>query len=363
MDRTQPVKPPVPRLLADIAAQPDSLVHVAQHQWGSGHADLLRAAEFLRSAPVVVVVGMGASLNAAVPFENLLCRGGIPAFCVEAGEFLHFRRAAYRHAVVVAISRSGESAEIVKLLDHLGSDVKLVAVTNQPDSTLARRAHVSLDIRSLADEFVAIQTYGGTLLALYILGMAATHRLPEARPAVDTLVRAMPHWTQACLASGEQWGAFLGADAQISCLGRGPSVGSAAQGALLLAEIAKVPAIGMAVATFRHGPVEVVNPRFRGVIFAPNGPARALNIALALDLQKFGGGVRVIGPGHADGRALSVVETPDCDDLLAPLLEIVPMQVAAVKLAQLQGLRVGGMRYSSQVSRDEMRIARDATSP
>jgi glucosamine--fructose-6-phosphate aminotransferase (isomerizing) len=307
----------------------------------------------LQSARTVVIVGMGASLNASLVLEYLLCSRGVDAVSVEAGEFLHFRGNAYRDAVLVAVSRSGESVEIVKLLQQVRGQMRVVAVTNEAASTLASAADVALLVHSLADEFVAVQSYTGALLTLYLLGMGATNQLDAARRELDRLINALPAWIAVWLREDAGWREFLADDAQIYCLGRGPSYGSALESALLFGEIAKTPAVGMAVATFRHGPVEVTGPRFRGLIFAPNGVTAHLNAALAGDLLRFGGAVRLIGPPSSDKSQSPRIDTPDFGAALAPLVEIVPVQVAAVRLAQSRDMVLGSMRFASQVARDE----------
>ena len=100
-----------PRMLLDIRGQSASLTRVLEQQCGVGHGQLLKAAALLRSSNRVVIVGMGASLNAAIPLENLLCEHGVESVSVEAGEFLHYRQSAYPDATIVVVSRSGESGE------------------------------------------------------------------------------------------------------------------------------------------------------------------------------------------------------------------------------------------------------------
>ena len=122
-------------------------------------------------------------------------------------------------------------------------------------------------------------------------------------------------------------------------------------------EVAKAPAVGMAAASFRHGPVEVVDRNFKGLVFVPCGKTRGLNLSLAEDVDHFGGRVRLIGPRDADLSELQWIDTPACPDTLAPLLEIVPVQVAAMRLAELRGIVLGSFRYAAQVTRDEGSIA------
>ena len=345
------------RMVLDIRGQSASLTRVLEQQCGAGHGQLLKAAALLRSSNRVVIVGMGASLNAAIPLENLLCVHGIESCSVEAGEFLHYRLSAYPDATIAIVSRSGESVEVAKLIAALRGRQPIIGITNEAGSTLAREADVVLDVGSLPDEMVAIQSYTGTLLTLYLLGMAAIDQLDAGRRELDTVLSQFPRWIASNLDASRQWDAFLDGDSAVYLLGRGPSYGSAAEGALLFSEIAKAPAIGMGVASFRHGPIEVVDRRFRGLIFVPCGKTRDLNLSLAEDVHRFGGRVRLIGPQNADVPGLQWIDTPSCLDMLAPLLEIVPVQVAAMRLAELRGVVVGSFRYATQVTRDEGSIA------
>ena len=348
----------LPRLAEDIQAQPASLACVLEQQCGKGRTELLHAASILCSAKRVVITGIGASMFASIPLEYLLCSHGIDAVTVEAAEFLHYRPNTYRDAVVIMVSRSGESVEITKLLSTLKGRPPIIGVTNETASTLAREADLSLPIGSLPDEMVAIQSYTGTLLTLHLLGRATINELGAAEAEVRALLPGLASLIAINLDELRCWDAFLEGGAPVYVLARGPSYGSALEGALLFNETAKAPAIGMAAASFRHGPVELVDSGFRGLIFAPTGHTFDLNVALAQDLTRFGGRVRVIGPQIADGRGLEWCSTPSVPEMLAPLLEIVPVQVAALRLAELKGIEVGSFRYTPQVTRDEATFSR-----
>lgn len=352
-----------PRLASDIRGQSASLARVLDQQCGAGRGELRQAAALLRRSKRVVITGIGASLNAAIPLENFLCAHGIGTSSVEAGELLHYRSAACENATVAVVSRSGESIEIEKLLEALRGRAPIVGVTHEPRSTLARAADVVLEVRSLPDEMVAIQSYTGTLLALYLLGMETVDQLDAGRRAAHELLPAFAHWTDSQLQAVRDWDGFLPGDSCVHLLGRGPSCATAWEGALLFAEIAKAPAIAMAVASFRHGPIEVVDPAFRGFVFAPAGKTRDLNIGFAADVTRFGGSVRLVGPAGADGHGLPWIHTPPCPDMLAPLLEVVPVQVAAMRLAELRGIAPGSFRYITQITRDERALGRSPVPP
>jgi glutamine---fructose-6-phosphate transaminase (isomerizing) len=341
------------QLARNILSQPDSLGYVLEQQCGEGRGALQQATSLLRSGKRVLITGIGASMFASISLEYALCSSGIDAVVIEAGELLHYRQPAYRDAVVVIVSRSGESIEIARLLAAMKGRQPLIGVTNEPDSLLSRTADVSLYVGSLRDEMVAIQTYTGTLLTLHLLASATMNTLDVSRAHIENV---LPKFAQLIAHSFEElneWDGFLEVRLPVYLLARGPSYGSALEGALLFSEIAKVPAMGMPTASFRHGPVELVDQNFRGIIFAPEGHTRDLNIALGRDLVRFGGRIRLIGPSQQLHVGMKWHSIPVMPDMVAPLFEIVPVQIAALRMAQLRGISPGSFRYTPQVSTDE----------
>ena len=345
------------RLTHNILAQPDSLSRVLQQQCGEGLTSLLLAASLLRSGKRVLITGIGASMFASIPLEYFLCSMGIDAVTIEAAELLHYRHDAFRDAVAVVVSRSGESIEIAKLLSILKGRQPIIGITNEPASVLSQEADVNLHIGSLPDEMVAIQTYTGTLLTLHLLASAVTNTLDAAKDEIEALRPDFSQLIATNLDELEAWDAFLEAGSPLYLLARGPSYASALEGALLFNEVAKAPAVGMPAASFRHGPVELVDHNFRGLIFAPQGRTRDLNIALGRDLARFGGLVRVIGPSQESLPGMQWCNIQPVPETLAPLFEIVPIQFAALRMAQLRGIPAGSFRYTPQVATDEESFA------
>ncbi len=340
-------------LASNIQAQPESLAGTLSHQCQSGAAPMHEAAMLLRSTKKVVIAAMGASLFASYPLQYFLASLGLDVIAVEAGELLHYFGGTWKDAVVVMVSRSGESVEIVKLLEAINRSVPIISVTNAPQSLLARSADVNLDVASLADQIVAVQTYTGTLLTLHLLGSAVAGSLQASVEEAQRLLPAFTDLTRKCLAGIEEWDRFLQPHSNVYLLARGASLASAYEGALLFHEVAKYPAVAMPVASFRHGPVEVVDSNFKGFVFVPQDATRPLNLALARDLLRFGGDVRLIGPSLNSSQWAPGYEVPHVAPSIAPLFEIVPLQVAALRLAILRGIKPGSFRYAPQVAVDE----------
>jgi glucosamine--fructose-6-phosphate aminotransferase (isomerizing) len=344
----------ISNLAKNILAQGESLSAVLRYQCGVGATALSEAASLIRPGRRIFITGIGASLFASIPLEYALCSAGVDAEAVEAGELLHYRSGLISDSVVIAVSRSGESVEVAKLLETMKGRNRIIGVSNEPKSLLARSSHISIHIGSMADEMVAIQTYTGTLLALCLLANAVTASIDSAAEAARVSLPAFAAQVERSMEALQEWDDFFSGGSPVYLLGRGPSRASAAEGALLFHEVAKSPAVSMASASFRHGPVEVVDRSFRGLIFATQRRTRELDLSLAADLTRFGGRVRVIGAPHAGGDApFADCELPQVPEALAPLFEIVPVQVAALRLAELRGIRPGSFRYAPQVTVDE----------
>ncbi len=343
----------VSNLASNIHAQPESLACTLRHQCGDGAAALSQAAALLRSGKKIVITGMGASLFAAIPLQYFLCSLGLDAVAIEAGELLHYLSSAWKDAVVLMVSRSGESVEIARLLQNIKGPVPIIGVTNEPLSQLSRHADVSLYLASLPDEMVAIQTYTATLLTLHLLGRSVAGSFHEAAEDVRRLLPGFASLVETSMNTLAVWDPFLTPESALYLLARGPSLASASEGALLFHEVAKSPAVAMPIASFRHGPVEVVDPNFRGFVFVPQDASRELNLSLAHDLVEFGGRIRMIGPPAAPSQAADWCSIPSASQSLAPLFEIVPLQAAAFQFAVLRGIEPGSFRFAPQVAVDE----------
>jgi glucosamine--fructose-6-phosphate aminotransferase (isomerizing) len=345
-------------LLRDILNQPHALAAVADYYLGQGAERIDAAAAVLRSGRLIVLSGIGASLSACYPLAITLASSGLPVVVAEASEVLHYYHTSYHDAVVVLVSRSGESVEIVHAAQELKrQSTRVIAVTCESNSSLARLADTVLGVNTPPDDFVAIQSFVGTLLTHYFLGAAVLGQSrADVRAAVHHTINTLDALVERCESGGQEWYAFLRDAAVVYLLGRGGSLASAHHGALMLNEVAKLPSVGMNAGYFRHGPVEVVDSNFRGFIFAGSPPAHGLNLALARSLQGDAPGICVIGPDLA-GKALRSWELPTVDPFLLPLLEIVPIQFASYHLARWRQIRLGEFRFVSQVTRSELEFA------
>lgn len=339
-------------ILHDILEQPALLAAAARTHLSPG-SSLAAAAATLASfrEKRVLLAGMGSSSFACYPPALRLQAAGWNAAQVELAELLHFGGELGPDTLLVLVSQSGETVEARRLLERRPPQGPIIAVTNSPQSTLGRAAAHVIHTGAGDEKTVATRTYTTALLALSLLAELALGAEPSALErdlapalaAVEQTAAAAPALVDAL---PETWLA----QGPITLMGRGPSLATALSGALLLKETAKIPADGLSTAQFRHGPIEIAQPGHRAVVIAGPGPTRELDIGMAADLRAAGSQVLLLGDAAADA-ADSVI--PIAPVWLAPLAEIIPLQLLARRAAIALGIEPGSFRHIGKVTTKE----------
>jgi glutamine---fructose-6-phosphate transaminase (isomerizing) len=343
----------------DIQNQGDALRQTLDFQLGPGWSNLERAAQAIRNATQITVASIGASYSASLPFVYRLGAAGKPAALVDASELLHYTNStAQPGSVFILASRSGETIEIVRLLQVLkGRAGTIIGVTNEPESPLARLSDIPILLGCPRDHLIAIQTYSATLLTLLIMAELILRDVPI--PDMKQIVGSLPGLVESSIGEysrvSQDWAGGFRQYGGVYLLARGPSRASANQAALLFHEMARYPAAAWTIGEFRHGPWEVMDERICAFVFMPEDQTQALNEAFAVDLAEMGGDVRVISAGKPKSLPgnLSIWAIPPVDPSLAPILEIIPVQFFIYEYSRWQGLTPGEFRASTPVTLSE----------
>ena len=347
-------------LLENILHQAEAVRIVAEHQLGEGRGGLLRTAKLLLSKKRILLSGMGASYFACTPFCYRLLQRGLEVTAVETSELLYFPSSCLdENTAVLLVSRSGESVEVTKVLPILKQQKSAIAgLVNVRDSTLSLEANETVVMNSPADQLVAIQTYAATCVVLALLEAAMFDELDGAQADLQKTAELMSHLIPACVEESEQWLGFLEGSRPLYLLGRGPALGAVFEGVLLMHEVAKSPAVGMSAAQFRHGPVEVVDGDFRGIVIGTQEMTARLDAALAKDLGKMGGQARWIGPVAEGAKLIPLFSWPNSVPArFVPLIEALPLQMAAYRKAEIRGVTPGDFRWAPLITTSEAGFA------
>ncbi len=340
-------------LLRDILRQPKELQRTIDFLLGLGRPALDAATAAIRSARHVYLTGIGSSWHAALCAGTLFNLGANPVYLYEAAELLEFAEFP-TNAVVIVISRSGRSVEIVKLLAKVRErGATVIAITNSAEGPLAHGAQIPVVIPIELDHAISVNTYStlaGTagILASAVVGTWSASLAAALSASFAKTDAAISGW-QAQL-EGTTW---FAPGAVTYFLARGCSTGSCQEARLLWEEGVKSPATAMNTGSFRHGPQEMVAADARFGMWIDAERMRGQDLAVARDLRKLGAAVMLIGQNLPQDAGDLVFQLPSVPPGWQFLIDIIPAQLAAEKLARLSGVDSDTFRYSSFIVEDE----------
>ena len=339
--------------LRDILRQPNELQRTIDFLLGAGRPALDAATTAIRSARRVYLTGIGSSWHAALCAGTLFNLGASPVYLYDAAELLGFAAIPPDSAMIV-ISRSGRSVEIVNLLAKVrNSGVTVIGITNSNDGPLAKEAQISIVVPIEMDHAISVNTYSTLAATVGILASAvvgswnATLATSLSR-VVERTAPAIPAWqTQIADATWFAPGAIT------YFLGRGCSTGSCHEARLLWEEGVKSPATALNTGGFRHGSQEMIAAGARFGMWIDAERMRGQDLAVARDLRKLGAAVMLIGQNVPQDAGDLVFQLPSVPPGWQFLIDIIPAQLAAEKLARLSGVDSDTFRYSSFIVEGE----------
>lgn len=327
--------------LDDMRKTPETILST----WGYQHEQ--HFPEFLRSSRHIWLVGMGASysacLAASIGFRGL----DISASAELASTMLHFAaQSVSPEDCVVLVSQSGESAETVRLARLLADRNihRTLAITNYPESSLAKSTDTVCDLNSAKDDLVSVTTYTATFL---VLKKIAFYVRQQARPLIDPIVAEAERLFGASEEVASKLVESIAVPRVVDMLGRGPLLGSAYQAGIVLREVTKIPTSVWEAGEFRHGVIESAQPDQLTLLFAfADGPVAPLDSALGDRLKHMPGATLVVGSSDSELPINAPIG-------FRPILDLIVVHHLALRLAQVQDIVPGVFRWAAHVTTDE----------
>ncbi len=314
----------------------------------------------------IQILACGTSRHAAQVGAHLLEQlAGIPTSVYYASEFRYSPPPLVPHMLTIGVTQSGETADTLAALAmeqerrQLMADPafapKLLGITNRPESSLGRLVPHLLDIGAGIEVGVAAtKTFLGQLLAFYGLAVAFAERRghgsggpdPQRLRALVAELRGLPALLQQLVESHDQRCADLAhlfAETQdVIFLGRGINYPIAMEGALKLKEISYIHAEGYPAGEMKHGPIALLDARVPVVSIAVPGTVFEKVLSNAQEAKARDAQLIGVAPACPDTEQLFdlLLPLPEVDELLSPLLTVIPMQLLSYHIAAHRGLDV-----------------------
>jgi glucosamine--fructose-6-phosphate aminotransferase (isomerizing) len=309
--------------------------------------------EQLKNASRIVIVACGTSWHAGLIAEYIieeLCR--IPVEVEYASEFRYRNPVIHKGDVILAISQSGETADTLVAIESAKQKGALIfGVVNVVGSSIARISdcgaytHAGPEIGVASTKAFTAQLAVLTMIALKIGHEKGTitnqryqHLLKELE-AIPEKVESILQSVYAIKMLAEKY-----KDAH-NCLylGRGYNFPVALEGALKLKEISYIHAEGYPAAEMKHGPIALVDKELPVVFIATQDAYHEKVISNMQEIKARKGKIIAIiteGDTVTTNIADDVIAVPKADEIVAPMLSVIPLQLLAYYIGVLKGYNV-----------------------
>jgi glucosamine--fructose-6-phosphate aminotransferase (isomerizing) len=308
------------------------IVHQDEKTFTKIALDILRANQ-------VIIAACGSSRYAALVGRYLFSRVG-KKFCdvVMASEFGYFADSVDKNTVVIAVSQSGETADVVEGVKAAkDAGAQIISIVNRPNSILADLSDQVIYLNCGAEIAVAAtKTFLSQLAIFYLLSFSMVSSFDEAAAKLTSLNGAITKvldWNKNELIKLSE---RLKDKNDFYYIARGINFAIASEGALKLKEISYVHAEGMPAGELKHGTLALIEPGTPVVVLCPADYTFAETLSNAMEAKSRG--AYIIGVSDKESDIYdSWIKLPAVDELLYPMVAVVPLQLLAYYLAINRG--------------------------
>jgi glucosamine--fructose-6-phosphate aminotransferase (isomerizing) len=310
----------------------------------------------------VQIVACGTSWHAGLVGKYLLEQlAGLPTMVQYASEFRYSPPPMTPNTLTIGITQSGETADTLAALAMEKQrrtaqpprwEARLLGITNRPDSSLASMVPHILDTHAGIEIGVAAtKSFVAQLTVFYCLALDLAYRRQTlSATQLDQILaglRQLPAQIEMILESQERYIEELAHQfvetTDFIFVGRGISYPIALEGALKLKEISYIHAEGYPSGELKHGPIALLDAKVPVVAIAIPGRVYEKSLSNAQEAKARDSrliGVTQMNDEHAAEIFDELLPVPPVDELLSPILTVIPLQLLAYHIAARRGLDV-----------------------
>lgn len=318
--------------------------------------------EFYADVQQIQIVSCGTSWHASLVGKYLLEQlANLPTSVQYASEFRYSPPPMVPNSLLIGVTQSGETADTLAALDmdktrRAGESgalrSRLLGITNRPESSLGEMVDQVIDTQAGIEIGVAAtKTFIAQLMAFYFLSIDLAYRrktmsIDQIEKLIDGL-RQLPAQVESVLESQERYIEELAHDfvetQDFIFLGRGINFPIALEGALKLKEISYIHAEGYPAGEMKHGPIALLDSKVPVVTIAM--PGTVFEKVLSNAQEARARDARLIGVTPMDEQEATdtfdtLIPVPHVDEILSPIVTVIPMQLLSYHIAARRGLDV-----------------------
>lgn len=345
-------------MLKEIYEQPKSILDSfrgrIEPQSAEIHMQSIRDyGDKLKNINRLILIGCGTSWHAGLVAEYLFEEyARIPVEVEYASEFRYRNPVLYADDLVIAISQSGETADTLAAMELAKSKGATVfGVCNVVGSSIPRMSHAGAYTHAGPEIGVAsTKAFTAQVTVLSIIALAmAKQRGTLGNDKVRSLMyelESIPEKVEKALKLNDEIVkiAELYRDAHnFLYLGRGYNFPVALEGALKLKEISYIHAEGYPAAEMKHGPIALIDENMPVVVIATNSAHYEKVVSNIQEVKaRKGIIIAIVTEGNKGLKDLAdhIIEVPETEESLSPLVNTIPLQLLSYHIAVMRGCNV-----------------------
>jgi glucosamine--fructose-6-phosphate aminotransferase (isomerizing) len=345
-------------MLKEIHEQPTTIFDCLRGRLDMVNGEIIMAGvqehiEALKNAKRIIVVACGTSWHAGLVAEYIieeLCR--IPVEVEYASEFRYRNPIIEKGDVLFAISQSGETADTLVAIEKAKQQGAIIfGILNVVGSSIARISHAGAYTH--AGPEIGVASTKAFTAQLVVLTMIAL-KIAKAKKTISDdrflhlmqELNAVPDKVESILSNTENIQAIAQKHALASSflyLGRGYNFPVALEGALKLKEISYIHAEGYPAAEMKHGPIALVDENLPVLFVATKDAYHEKVISNMQEINARKGKLIAVvteGDQSIDSLTGDLIFVPEADELIAPIINVVPLQLLSYYIGTERGLDV-----------------------
>ncbi|MGC8558174.1 MAG: glutamine--fructose-6-phosphate transaminase (isomerizing) [Nitrososphaeria archaeon] len=335
-------------MLKEIMEQPVAISYALNLQ--KPYLDVV--SELIRRARITYLIGAGSSYHSCIAGSYMLSQiAALPTIPTVASEFIQqFGKTLNADSTVVLVSQSGETADVLKVAGYARlKATTVISITNVISSTITRLSRAYI-VQQAGPEIgvAATKTYTTQLLVFYQLAMEMARKYGTMTQAEESNyikgLHELPHLASRVLESVDEPIKRIASElknaSHIFFLGRGINTATAYEGRLKMLEISYIPSSAFSAGESKHGPIALVEKNSPVIFIAPDDSSRKVIMGNIMEIKARGGKAIIFG-NETDSELKQAsdefIGMPSVDEMLSPIVYILPLQLLAYYTAVLKG--------------------------
>jgi glucosamine--fructose-6-phosphate aminotransferase (isomerizing) len=257
---------------------------------------------------------------------------------IMAHEFQYFSDSINKETLVIAVSQSGETADVLEgVIKAKNNGAKIIAITNVKNSSLARISDYSFYLNCGPEIAVAsTKAFTGQLVVLYLLAFATVNKSDKGKIKLKEIgdkIKSIIDGNKDIL---KELAEKLKYKKDFYFIGRGIDFAIASEGALKLKEISYAHAEGMPAGELKHGTLSLIEEGTPIIVICPKDYTYEETLNNAQEAKSRGG--FIIGVSDKENEIFDAwMKIPEVEEIFYPIVSVIPLQLFAYHLAVAKG--------------------------